>query len=159
MLLEAAVLTSALFVVIVLTSLAYNPRLWIQDFPAAMQAELAPLTRGERVVRALLAPVLVLVVVGVPLLSVLHLESVRGEVTFLEGFLHVWLVFMAVNIVDLVLVDWLIGVRWQPEFLSMPEIDPVLGHNTYRFHAVEHVKGTVLLTAVALVLGGLVAAT
>jgi hypothetical protein len=44
MVLEATVVTSILFVFIVLTPPAYNPRLWIQDFPKEMQAEMTPLS-------------------------------------------------------------------------------------------------------------------
>lgn len=156
MVLKAAVVTSILFVVIVLVSLTYNPRLWIQDFPKEMQAEMAPLSRGERVARVLVAVLLLVVVIGIPLLSVLRLKSMQGGITFLEGFLHIWFIFMSVNVVDLVIIDWAIGVWWGPEFLSTPEIDPLRQYNTYRFHVIEHLKGTVLLTVVALVLGGLV---
>lgn len=156
MVLKAAVVTSILFVVIVLVSLTYNPRLWIQDFPKEMQAEMAPLSRGERLARGLVAILLLGVVIGIPLLSVLRLKSIQGSITFLEGFLHIWLIFMSVNIVDLVIIDWAIGVWWQPEFLSTPEIDPLSQYNTYQFHVIEHFKGTVLLTAVALVLSALV---
>lgn len=156
MLIEAAVATSALFVVIVLGSLAYNPRLWIHDFPEAMREEMEPLSRRERLLRAPLAALLLLVVVGIPIASILGVKSSRGDITILEGFLHVWVVFMAVNLVDLVLVDLVIGIWWRPAFLSTPEIEPLLGHNTVRFHLVEHLEGTAALTVVALVLGVLV---
>lgn len=156
MILEAAVVTCSLFVVIVLGSLAYNPRLWIQDFPKEMQAEMAPLSRGERLGRGLVAILLVGLVIGMPLLSVLRLKSAQGSITFLEAFLHIWLVFMSVNIVDIVIIDWAIGLWWQPDVLSTPEIQPLSQHNTYQFHRLEHFKGTLLLTAVALVLSGLV---
>lgn len=157
MVLEAAVVTIVLFVVIVLTSLAYNPRLWIQDFPEEMQAEMTPLSPGERLERVLVAGLLVGVVIGIPLLSVLRLKSMQGGITFRQGFVHIWLIVMAVNLVDLVLVDWVIGLWWQPEVLSTPEIEAGSQYNTYRFHVIEHLKGTVLLTIVALVLAGLVA--
>lgn len=63
---------------------------------------------------------------------------------------------MGVNLVDLVVVDWVIGVWWQPELLITPEIEPHCHHNTYRFHRADHLNGTMILTVVALVLGGLV---
>lgn len=157
--LEAAVVTSVLFVVIVIISLAYNPRLWIQDFPKEMQAEMAPLSRDERLARVLVAFLLLGVVIGIPLLSVLRLKSMQGSITFLEGFLHIWIIFMSVSLIDLVIIDWAIVVWWQPDFLSTPEIEPLSQYNTYRFHVIEHLKGTVLLTAVALVLSVIVALT
>lgn len=152
----AAVSTTILFVVIVLLSLAYNPRLWIQDFPDEMQADMEPLSRGEQIVRLLVAVLLLAVVVGIPLLSVLSVQSSRGAQTFFEAFLHIWAIFMIVNLVDLVIIDWVIGIWWQPGFLSTPEIESLRHHNTYRFHLVEHLKGTVMLTALALGLGVLV---
>lgn len=151
----AAAVTSLLFGALVLGSLTYNPRLWKQDFPSAVRQEMAPLSRRERIERVLLAGLLGAVVIGIPLLSVITVKSGQGEVTFFEGFLHIWLVFMAVNIVDLIVIDWLIGIWWQPAFLLTPEIEPLLQHNTYRFHAVEHLKGALFLSGLALVLGGL----
>lgn len=153
---KAAVATSVLFVIIVLTSLAYNPRLWIQDFPEGVQAEMEPLSWGEQIARVLVAVLLLVVVVGIPVLSVLSVKSARGAITILEAFLHIWLIFMVVNLVDLVIIDWMIGIWWQPGFLSSPEIEPVRHHNTYRFHLIEHLKGTVMLTLLALGLGVLV---
>ncbi len=156
MVLEAAVVTCILFVVIVLTSLAYTPRLWIQDFPKEIQAEMAPLSRGERLARVFVAFLLLVVVIGIPLLSVLQLQSMQGGITFLEAFLHIWIIFMSVNLVDLVIIDWAIVVQWQPNFLSTPEIEPASQYITYRFLFIEYLKGVILLTAVALVLSGLV---
>lgn len=110
MVLEAAVVTSVLFVSIVLASLAYNPRVWIQDFPEEMQAAMDPLSRRERLGRAVVAVLLVAVVVGIPLVSILSERASRGDLSLREAVLHVWIVFMTVNLVDLVVVDWLIGV-------------------------------------------------
>lgn len=153
--LKVALATSGLFLAIVLASLAYNPRVWVQDFPNEVQAEMEPLSRGERLVRALLAAVLVLVVVGIPLASVLRIKSTTGGVGFRDAFTHLWVVFMVVNIVDLVIIDVLIGRWWRPDILDLPDIESVGQHLTYRFHVVEHLKGTVMLTALALVLGSL----
>lgn len=153
MIIVAAVVMGLLFVAIVLVSLAYHPRLWIQDFPAPIQEEMEPLSRGERIGRVILAILLLIVVVGIPVASTLNIKSSRGNITILEGFLHIWLLFMVINLIDLVIVDWTIGVWWQPDFLSTPEINPLLHHNTYRFHFVEHLKGTVMLTLLALLLG------
>lgn len=153
---EATVVTSVLFVVLVLTSLAYNPRLWIRDFPEEIQAEMDPLSAGEQVARIFLAILLLAVVVGIPVLSVLSVKATQGSVTLVEAFLHIWLIFMAVNLIDLTVIDWMIGVWWQPEFLSTPELDSARQYNTYRFHFIEHRKGTIVLTALALGLGALV---
>lgn len=86
----------------------------------------------------------------------LRLKSTQGSITFLEGFLHIWIVFMSVNLVDLIIIDWAIVVWWQPDLLSAPEIEPSSQYITYRFLVIEYLKGTVLLTTVALVLSGLV---
>lgn len=156
MIIEAAITTSALFVLIVLGSLRYNPRLWIQDFPEEIQVEMEPLSKEERLTRLLMGGLLLVVVVGIPLVSVLSLKPAGEGITFLEGFLHIWLIFMVVNLVDLVLIDCVIGIWWQPEFLSTPELESLRQHLTVRFHIIEHLKGTVLLTVLALGLAVLV---
>lgn len=156
MVVVAAGVTSLLFVASVLASLAYNPRLWVQDFPEPIQEAVDPLSRRERVARVVLAIPLFAVVFGIPLASVLGAKAARGGLTPLEGFVHLWSILMVVNLVDLVVVDWLVGVWWEPAFLTTPEIEPHLQHNTYRFHLVEHAKGTLMLTVAALVLGWLV---
>lgn len=107
---KAALATIVLAVAIVLLSFAYNPRLWIQDLPEGIQAEMEPLTPKERIVRVFVAGLLLSVVIGIPVLSVLGVKASQGDITFLEAFLHIWLIFMTVNLVDLVILDWLIGV-------------------------------------------------
>lgn len=161
MIVERALLTAGvvylLFTVLVLSSLAYNPRLWLRSAPPAIRDAVAPLTVREKRIRLVLLPALVAVTVGIPVWSVLSVETALGGITFESAFVHLWVVFVAFNLYDLVVLDWLVTVRWQPRFVYTPEIEPHLHHNTARYHLALHAKSTVALTAIAAVLAALVA--
>lgn len=161
MIVERALLTAGvvclLFSVLVLGTLAYNPRLWSRSAPPAIREAVEPLTARERRDRLALLVPLVGVTFGIPVWSVLSVEAALGGITFQSAFVHLWLAFVAFNLYDLVVLDWLVTVRWQPRFVYTPEIEPHLHHNTYRYHLALHAKSTVALTAIAAVLAALVA--
>lgn len=136
-----SILTSAL----ILGSLAYNPRIWIGDAPEEMQEGAAPLTPAEKRTRSLWAiPILVTMFVLLPLIAVWRNQTFGF--TYFEGFAFLWIAFMVFNVVDLVIIDWLIIVWWRPGWAAVPEVDHLAHYNTYSFHFKGFLKGCVYIT-------------
>jgi len=74
---DGATLSAALTVVI-LGSLAYNPRLWLQDAPPRVRALAPPLTNAERRNRLAVAALVILAIAGVTLWSATRLIARDG---------------------------------------------------------------------------------
>jgi len=66
-------------------------------------------------------------------------------------------IFMTFNLVDLLLLDWLIIEYWRPPFLSTPKLSALMSEPNYLFHFLGFLKGTVMLGGIALAVAGLVA--
>jgi len=76
---DGATLSAALTVVI-LGSLAYNPRLWLQDAPPRVRALAPPLTDAERRHRLVVAALIFLAIAGVTVWSASRLIARDGPV-------------------------------------------------------------------------------
>ena len=148
---------SALLTALILISLAKAPRIWIQDMPKAMQSVVTPLTDEEKRQRLWWGVAFFAVALILPFGAAFRYEATRQPFTFVEAFAFLWLVAMVFNLVDLVLIDWLIVVRWHPSWTVMPQAEHLNHLNTYGYHFKAFLKGTVGIAVVAL-LGALIVA-
>jgi hypothetical protein len=146
--------------VIIVGSLAYNPRLWINDAPPRARALAPPLTPQERrdrnIVAALfLAKLLAVSVWSAGRLFARHPDGVPTVVLF-GHFLGVMFVF---NLFDLVVIDWLMLLVLRPAFvqrLNVPGLSYEETVGDYGYHFRAFLKGlgfvavfSLLATAVA----------
>ena len=53
---------------------------------------------------------------------------------------------MLFNLVDLVIIDWLIIVWWQPAWTTLPDTAHLMHTNTYRHHFNGFITGCALVT-------------
>ncbi len=148
---------SAMLTVLILGSLMHNPRIWVHDAPQAMQAVVAPLTPQEKRIRVLWAIPIFAVALVVPFAVLFWFEAGQRPLGFWEAALFLWIVMMTFNIIDLVLIDWLIVVWWHPSWTTLPEIEHLNHLNNYTFHFKAFLKGTMGITIFALVGAAVVA--
>ncbi len=74
---------------------------------------------------------------------------------FLSAFVHVFLLFLVVNLYDMVILDW--GVFCHSKKLRIPGTEDMeADYKDYLFHAKGALKGTVIGAVVALLSGGVV---
>ena len=138
--------------VIILGSLMYNPRLWLQDYPAEMKAKVPPnTTREKREQRLLMIPFLV-VMLGVPMYStyLLRMEN-GGTISFLSAYLNTFFVLNIFNLFDAVVLDLLILTLFQPKFAVIPGAEGM--EHLYRdwgMHLKNYLKGIVFCTIFSL---------
>ncbi|MDH3734751.1 MAG: hypothetical protein OEU54_14585 [Gemmatimonadota bacterium] len=57
------------------------------------------------------------------------------------------------NLVDLLILDWLILVRIQPGFVVLPGTEGLAGYDDYRFHGHAFLIGTTGILVVSLLAG------
>jgi hypothetical protein len=107
--------------VLIIASLIYNPRIWLQDYPEAVRKLVPPLSDAEkRAQRILMIPFLLLFLVG-PYLSTTALRAEQGGVLpFTVAYLNAFLVLNIFNLFDAVVIDLLILTVGKPRFMILP---------------------------------------
>jgi len=146
-------LASALLVVV----LRVNPRIFLHDYPEAIQAQVPPKTANEKRQSALLGVPFLLLLAVVPFLSTLALRRSGGtDVSFLNLFLNAFGVSFFFNLVDLLLLDWLLFCTLTPKFLVIPGSEGNPAYKDYGYHFRGSLVGTVISVVAGLVIAAIV---
>jgi hypothetical protein len=143
---------------IILVSLRYWPMIWIQDAPAEVRAVARPLTETERRVRWIVSALFFGWMIAVLAASLLALRRLGGgDVSFGDVALSTFIIWMTFNVVDLLLLDWLLLNVIRPTLYAFPvaEVENPFGGYTYHFAGV--LKGTLMGAVFSLVVAGVVA--
>ncbi|TQR44635.1 nitroreductase [Paenibacillus popilliae] len=143
---------SILFLVILLTSLAYNPRIWLQDYPKDIQRLAKPKSKTEERQFLLIGSVVMLLTLA-PLLSSIVLDG--AQITFWSTFIQFYLIFTMVSLSDLIILDWLIFCIITPSFIIIPGTQGARGYKNFRFHFTGFLKGAIIYGAFSLILAGI----
>jgi hypothetical protein len=138
---------------LVMFSLWRMPRIWLQDFPEDIQAKVPPKTEQEKKLSLIIGiPFLLLLFAG-PFLSGLTWKlNTASSIPFLSLLLHVFLIAMFFNVVDWLILDWLIVCTITPKFLVYPGTEGVKGYKDYKFHFIGFLKGSVISLVTSLVI-------
>ena len=80
------------------------------------------------------------------------LAYAKRSASFATVLCHLWLMGMAWNAVDLLLVDWLLICTLASPLFIFPNITHCAGRRDFRFHFVGFVKGCIAMSAISGVL-------
>lgn len=148
---------SGVLSILILGSLYINPEMWLHDAPPEVQAKYGPMSARAWRQRNWLIGAFALTLVGVIALSLYQLPTaVGGSLTFLTLFLHLWIMFMLFNLVDLLLIDWLIVEFLRPRFIVQSSLGRLMAERHYWFHLQGFLKGSVGILIASLLLAGLI---
>ncbi|HLV36428.1 MAG TPA: hypothetical protein VKY59_14980 [Spirillospora sp.] len=147
------ILISLAIGVLIMGSLIYNPRLWLNDYPEAIRRQVPPLTPAEkRAQRIVLIPFLLLMLVG-PYLSVAGLRADSGgSLPFVTAYLHVFLLLNIFNLFDAVIIDLAVLTLLKPRFMILPgtaAADYAALHD-WGLHLRNYLKGIIFCAVLAL---------
>ena len=146
---------SALLTALIVGTLYWRPMMWIGDAPKEVQAAAPPPSESDHRAKKLAGVLLFAIIAVVFGASVLGLRRLAGgELGFADAFVSTFIVFMTFNLVDLVLIDWLLVETWRPRFISFPGAE---GMNLFGGYA-YHFRGFLIGTAVYCLLGSLIIA-
>lgn len=136
-------LLSLLLGALIIGSLLWNPRLWMQDYPEPIRARMAPLTPAEKRDRGLLTVPFLGILLVVPLVSTyLVFQANGGTLSFLTAYLHIFLLLSMFNLFDAVVIDWLFIVVMKPKAVMVPEAAGLeYTMSDRRMHLVNFLKG------------------
>jgi len=150
------VLGSILFATI-LVVVRINPEIMLRDYPPDVQAEHGPMSdRSQR--QKLLVAILVLAeIFGVIVASLAPiLDDTEAAGLFPTLFVHFFVMFSVFNVLDWLVLDWLIVVSLRPSFLILPGTEGMAGYRDYAFHFRGFLIGIPITLAASLVLAALV---
>lgn len=103
---------------LIIGSLMYNPRLWLQDYPESIRQHVPPQTRTEKQLQRLLLIPFLLLMLGGPYLSA---RGVLGESgSFLMAYGHVFAILNIFNLFDALVIDLLVLTAFKPAFMRLP---------------------------------------
>lgn len=144
-------LLSVFFCFVILGMLVYNPRLLLNDYPQSIRLSVPPKTPKEtKLSKAIGTPFAALLVIA-PFISTLYYD----EISFIHTFLHPFLVFTIVSLVDLIVLDWLIFCLITPDFVVIPGTQGMKDYKNYRFHLIAFLKGTVVYGVLCIIVAGI----
>ena len=99
---------------------------------------------------------MILFSLSLPILSTLRLRNqFGGEIDFLTAFLNIFGILMFFNVVDLVILDWIIVGTITPKFVIILGTEDMKDkeYKDFRFsHAKGHVWGTFFMAVLSLLL-------
>lgn len=127
---------------IVTLSQFYNPRLWLNCYPSAIQKVVPKRTKTEMREKLLVGIPFMLVMVGYPIYSTSILKNhLGGEYSFWIGFLNMLIIQNIFNLFDLFILDWLIFNTIKPKYLILEGTDGMREYGDYFFHFRAATKG------------------
>ena len=136
-----------------------NPEIMLNDYPPDIQAKYGPMSERSKRQRIPVSILVIAVMLGIVILS---FQGVRrdpeGDLTFFPVFLHLLVMFSAFNLLDWLVLDWLIVVTIRPRFMILPGTEGLAGYGDYWIHFRGFLIGIVITLITSLLVAGTVAA-
>jgi hypothetical protein len=137
-------------------SLYWNAEIWLSDYPPDIQEKYGAMSAKAKKPKAIVSAFFLAALFGPIVASLLRLnQQIAGASIFWPAFLTTFVMLQVFNIVDLLILDWLIFVTWQPRFLILPGTEGMAGYKDYGFHFKGFVAGTVLWLILSFIVAGL----
>jgi len=123
--------------------LLFNPEIWIGDYPPDIRAAWGPQSPQARAQKwGFALPILGLTFAYLIVATIQAFRLGGGSLGFLDVAMHTFVMLSVFNVVDLVILDWLIFVRFTPKFAVLPGTEGLEGYDDYRFHFHTFLRGT-----------------
>lgn len=138
-----------------LLALWVNPRSFLHDYPAKIQEKAPPKTKAEKRLTYIFGvPFLLLLLLG-PFFSTLSLKN-QANPQFWALWLNAAGVVFIFNLVDWLLLDWLMFCTITPHFIVIPGTEGMIEYKDYGFHFRAFLRGTVYSGLGGLLIAGIV---
>jgi len=140
---------------IIVLSLRRNPMIWAERAPEDIKQAVGPIDEHARQQRRTFGILTLLFLLLILILSIYRLNAIQGGLTFWSVFLNVFIVVMVWNLVDLLIIDWLLLVIIQPKFIFIPGTEGLAGYKDFAFHFRGFLKGIIYSVVIGLLLAGI----
>lgn len=136
-----------------------NPEIMLNDYPPDIQAKHGPMSARSKRQRIPVALVFVTIFLGIVVMSFQGLPTgTDGNLPFLTTAVHLFALFTVFNLLDWLILDWLIVVTLCPRFMILPGTEGLASYKDYEFHFRGFVIGMGITTITSLLVAGVVAA-
>lgn len=147
---------SAVLTVMVIISLMINKEMWLQDYPPDVKAKWGPMSEKAKRLRAIFVVPFFGVMIAAMVYTVIRLGAVLGsQPSFLVVFASIVIVFAIFNLVDAIIIDWLILTVLWPSLGVLPGTEGMSGYHDMKFWTVNLIKGFVLAPVVGILVAGI----
>jgi hypothetical protein len=150
-------LLSLLLTCIVFATLIFYPRIWLHAAPIDIQQAVGVTVRDRHIRRVVRCSILgaCLALIGYSIARLFVLTN--GQPSFFELALSVFLILQVWNVVDLLLIDWLLLIKIRPSCMMIPGAEYLPGYGDYGFHFRGFIKGLVGSLAASVITAGITA--
>lgn len=150
-LLYGAILSVALGV-ITMGSLSWDAEMWLRDYPADIIAAHGPMGARARKRKRWVGGLWLGAWLAILVTAIVTLHGLgAGRPTFWEVALLVLIMNTMFNLVDLLILDWLILMWMRPAWAILPGTEGCAGYKDALFHLRAAAKGVMFSVVVALV--------
>jgi hypothetical protein len=155
MLLEAVIhgaVWSVLFIIGLILLAKYYPHTLVHNYPKELQKLAKVPVRGTRKGRFLLSSIIWIFIAGYYFLAV-FLTFKGDQIQYINVLIFSFVLFMVWNVVDLLVLDWIVFCTIQPSFMVLEGTEGHPEYKNYRFHFIGFLKGVVIMLIGAVVFG------
>lgn len=134
-----------------LLTLRINPRIWLHDYPEEIQKIVQPKNEKEKNKTKILSIHFLIIFVGFPLGMTFLVTLQNNEIiSFLDYLTHFLIILQLANLIDLLILDWLIFCKITPRFIVIPGSEGHSGYKNYKFHLIAFFKGIIISGVVSI---------
>lgn len=151
--LAQSMLWSILWIIMVAISIRVFPFTIEHDYPDDVRkiANIPQPSKKHRRNEILFATISFVILFGL-LITFAVSQYIGRDLSFGVIFFHLWLVSMSWNIVDLVIVDWLLICMLSVKYFVLPGTERCPSNRNYRFHFIGFLKGFVTMSIISFLL-------
>ena len=131
-----------------------NPRIWLHDYPKDIQAMVPPKSEREKRLSLLLGIPFLVFMFAYPFYSTLTFRNTTpGEISFVMLAINAFGVIFTFNLIDWLILDWLMFCTITPSFVVIPGSEGARGYKDYGFHFRGFLIGTLYSVLVGVIIG------
>jgi hypothetical protein len=120
-----------------------NPEVMLQGYPPEIKRRYGEGSAAAKRQRVWLSIPVSITLFGALILAIAQLPPAsNGVASYLAITLCVFIMLFTLNVVDLVVNDWLIFNTLRPKFIILPGTEGMAGYGDYGFHFKQFLKGT-----------------
>ena len=143
---------------IILGPMYYNAEMWLNDYPPDIKEKFGPMSPQAKKQGLIVAVPFFFVMVGGIIGSNLRLRKANGgHLGIKAAFLNAFALIFSGWFFDLTILDWLMFVKYTPNFVVLPGTEGMAGYDDYGFHLREHMRALPFLAIGALIIALLTA--
>lgn len=151
-----SIIWSALWAFFVIISVRIFPFTIAHDYPEEVRniANIQKPSSKQKLQGLLLGIIGLSIMFGLLIVfSLTHFN--KQNLSFLNIFKYLWLICMTWNVIDLLIIDWLMICTFSVKLFVLPNTENCKGNRDYRFHFIGFLKGCITMTLTAFIFSGI----